>query len=318
MKKVIKAVLSFLLFAAFVAALYFGLKRANILFMHKDSGMLQYNFGNLERDTLETVFVGNSHQFCSIDTEILANEYGINSFMLASSAQTIAMSYYAAMEAIELQHPDRIVLEVFYTPNELKAVSDATLHEFLDGMPSCKAKKLALRDLVEEKDERIYYALGIGAYHTRWKELSENDFDDEFGRPHGNHHEDRVEPNTELTVVDPSEKMEMPEETLEYFDKIVDLCQSRDVELVCYVAPFNAILPDDANSSAMFLNWLRTYNWLSDHLSERGIVLRNLMYELDGIGLDLSNDFLDSQHLNCYGQAKVTRYMAEKGYLGGA
>jgi len=93
MKKVIKAVLSFLLFAAFVAALYFGLKRANILFMHKDSGMLQYNFGNLERDTLETVFVGNSHQFCSIDTEILANEYGINSFMLASSAQTIAMSY---------------------------------------------------------------------------------------------------------------------------------------------------------------------------------------------------------------------------------
>jgi len=316
MKKAIRTAMSFLVLAAFIAAVFFSLKRAELLFVNKWNGLTQYNFGALERDTLDTVFIGNSHQFCTINTKMLAEEYGINSFMLASSSQTIAMSYYAVMEAIELQHPDRIVLEAFYAPNEHKSSNDATMHEFFDGMPSCGAKKLALQDLIEDEGERIYYVLNLGAYHTRRKELAKNDFSSTIGAPYGSHYDPRVTPNTELAMVDPSEKMEMPEETLEYFDKIIDLCSSSGVDLICYVAPFNAVNPDDAEASAKFMNWLRTYNWLADHLAERGVAFHNLMYELDEIGLDLSNDFLDSQHLNCYGQDRVTRYMAEKGYFG--
>jgi hypothetical protein len=36
---------------------------------------------------------------------------------------------------------------------------------------------------------------------------------------------------------------------------------------------------------------------------------------MEGIGLDGETDYMDSQHFNASGQAKVTRYMAEMGYL---
>ena len=38
--------------------------------------------------------------------------------------------------------------------------------------------------------------------------------------------------------------------------------------------------------------------------------------EIEEIGLNGETDWMDRQHLNCYGQAKFTRYMAEQGYLG--
>ena len=36
---------------------------------------------------------------------------------------------------------------------------------------------------------------------------------------------------------------------------------------------------------------------------------------LKEIGLDDASDWMDRQHLNCNGQAKLTRYMADRGYV---
>ena len=37
--------------------------------------------------------------------------------------------------------------------------------------------------------------------------------------------------------------------------------------------------------------------------------------ELEELNLDGATDYKDSQHFNTNGQAKVTRYMAERGYF---
>ena len=46
-------------------------------------GNVQYNFKQERKGSVEAVFVGSSHVFNAIDTEILEDEYGIYTYNLA-------------------------------------------------------------------------------------------------------------------------------------------------------------------------------------------------------------------------------------------
>lgn len=302
-----------MLFLLFAGALIISIWRISYVLREKDGTNIQDNFRQLERDSVDVVFIGTSHQFCSINPDLLCEEYGINSFMLATSAQTIPMSYYAAMEAIEFQHPKAIVLEALYCTNDFRTVTPEMSHTFFDGMPWCEAKKLAIDDLIE-KEERIYYYLNLGRYHTRWKELEESDFKSNLTSPRGGYYCEEVKYNWQIPVIAKEEKESMPEEMQKYLDMLVELCKENNVELILYVAPFNALYDDDSMREDLFRRQ-RIFNWLEDYAADYGVRYYNLFYELEDIGLDGNTDYMDTQHLNCYGQEKLTRYMAERGYL---
>ena len=194
-----------LLFLIFLVGMFLLLTRLDFVLRQKEYAGVQDYFAKIPKDSIEIVFVGNSHQFCSISPEVLYEEYGIESFMLATSAQTIPMSYYAAMEAIELQHPETIVLEVSYCANDFRTVTDEMSHCFLDGMPDCEAKRLAIDDLIEE-EEKIYYYLPLGLYHSRWKELTENDYAITSVTERGGVYYEDVKPNQQIPVISKDEK----------------------------------------------------------------------------------------------------------------
>lgn len=309
-KKIIK---NLILSVIFLFLLVLLLGRIMYVFRDKRDNWRQDNFAQLPKDSVDVVFIGNSHQFCSVNADLLYDEYGINSFMLATPAQTVPMSYYAAMEAIELQHPDAIVFEVLYCANDFRTVLPELSHAFFDGMPHCQAKREGITDLIEE-DQRIYYYLNFGRYHSRWKELGEEDFQSDLTSPRGTFYSDVIEPNWSIPVISRDEKKEMPEEMLKYLEMMVELCRENDVKLIWYVAPFNALKDETAFYEDIFERQ-RVFNWVGDYAEEKGIPFYNLFYEIDEIGFDWERDFLDTQHLNCYGQEKLTRYMADRGYF---
>ena len=279
----------------------------------KEGTNIQDNFKQLEPDSVDMIFIGSSHQFCTINPDLLYEEYGINSFMLATSAQTIPMSYYATMEAIELQHPKAIVLEALYCTNDFRTVTPEMSHTFFDGMPRCEARKLAIEDLIEP-EEQIYYYLNLGRYHTRWKDLGQKDFMSNLNSPRGRYYSEETKYNWQIPVISKDEKEPMPEEMLKYLDMLVELCKENKVELIMYVAPFNSLY-DEENTREDLFRRQRIFNWLEDYTGEKGLRYYNLFYEIPEMNLDGMTDYKDSQHFNCYGQEKVTRYMAEKGYL---
>lgn len=311
-RKVIGIVKNFILFLLFLAGLFLLIFRFAKVLRDKENPPVQYNFAELERDSVDTVFIGTSHQFCSINPEILYEDYGIDSFMLATSAQTVPMSYYAAMEAIELQHPKTIIMEMLYCTNDFRTVTPGMSHAFFDGMPNCEAKHLAIKDLVEE--EGIYYYLNLGRYHDRWRELTEADFQNDMTMPRGGYVNETITYNWEIPVIDRSEKEDMPEEMRKYVDMLIALCKKENVRLIWYVAPFNSMYNDEDTKTDLFRRQ-RIFNSIEDLAAENNIPYYNLFYELDAIGLSGDTDFMDSQHLNCYGQEKLTRYMAERGYF---
>lgn len=308
-----KKIINTILFLSFLAGLFVILFRADFVLRQKEYAGAQYMFANLEPDTVDVVFIGNSHQFCSINTEILYYEYGIDSFMLASSAQTVPMSYYAAMEAIELQHPDMIVFEVSYCANDFRTVSDEMSHCFFDGMPNCEAKGLAIQDLIDKEDWINYY-IPLGLYHSRWKELEEDDYAVVTVTERGGVCYPEIGQNWEIPVIAQNETSPMPEEMEKYMDLLVEMCAENDVKLVLYTVPFNTLWGSEEEVADLYERQ-KIFNYIGEYAEEKGVDYYNLFYEIEEIGLMPETDWKDTQHLNASGQEKLTRYMVENGYF---
>ena len=309
-KKIIKAVILFVLFAAVLTA---ELLLLNNVLIRKETSSVQEKFAKYRRNSVKTVFIGNSHQFCSIDPDLLYEEYGLETFMLATSGQTIPMSYYAVLEAIELQHPERIIFEASYCANDFRTISPEMSHYFFDKMPYCKARGLALKDLAGE--DAINFLLPLGTYHGRWKELTETDFENNTVSDRGGVHFETITRNDAIPLVKEYETTPMPEEMEKYFDLLIRACELNHVELIVYVAPFNTQYWDEGYILEDLLNRERIFNYVGEYCEEKGIEFHNLFYELGALDLDGEEDWMDRQHLNCKGQAKFTRYMAEMGYV---
>ncbi len=301
------------MFVLFNAALFALLCRAQWVLRDKSYSGAQDRFRQWKPASADVVFIGNSHNFCTIDPDLLYEEYGIESFMLSTSAQTIPMSYYAAMEAIELRRPKTIVLELSYVANDFMTVGQGMDNSFFDGMPLCSAKKAAIEDLYE-KEDRIWYYLPMGLYHGRWKNLTEADYRDFQLTKRGTFHAGEVYQNRPIPLVDEGERMPMPERMEEYLIRLMDLCEEEGVRLLLYVAPFNSLY-DSEDAVADLQNRQRMFNHACALASERGVRVRNLFYELEDLGIDDSTDWRDEAHFNDNGQAKVTRYLADTGFF---
>ena len=308
-----KFLINTFLFVLFLAGLLGLLYRANFVLRHKEYAGVQDKFAKMEENSVDVVFIGSSHQFCSISPEILYDEYGIESFMLATSAQTVPMSYYAAMEAIELQKPKMIVFEVCYATNDFRTVTDEMSHCFFDGMPECNAKYKGIEDLIEEENQINYYAL-LGAYHSRWKELTEKDYSLTQFTERGGVYYETVVYNPDIQVISKRQTEPIPEEMEKYMDMMVELCKENDVELVMYAAPFNTLYDADYETETLNRRQ-RMFNYIGEYAKKHDLRYYNLFYEISNIGLDCETDWMDRQHLNCSGQEKLTRYMVQSGYL---
>lgn len=261
-----------------------------------------YYFGRAPRDSYDTVFIGSSHQYCGVDVNLLNREFGARSILLTSSAQNLKLSYYAALEAIELQHPDTIVLEAMYAAEEREEPADLAKWTFLDLMPNwTRTKAAAVR---ATGDEAYLYYYPLSALHNNWPELRAEDFKLPPRLAPGEcycYRYDPVKPLEPWEPLPPEKKAPMPEAARRWLDALVSLCEREGISLILYIAPF--VAPEDRQE---------VYNGLADYAAERGLPYYNLLHRMDEIGLDPAADFFDEGHLNRSGQIKLTRWLGEQ------
>ena len=84
MKKVFK----FFKIILILALLVFLLIRLNYVLRDKEYASVQDNFANLEKDSVDIVFVGASHCFCSIDPYMIKEKTGKEVFVLSTDPVT--------------------------------------------------------------------------------------------------------------------------------------------------------------------------------------------------------------------------------------
>jgi hypothetical protein len=175
----------------------------------------------------------------------------------------------------------------------------------LDGMKLSKAKIDAINASMMEDEAFITYLFPILRYHSRWNELSGEDFKYLF-------HKDTVSHNGFLmrvdvkpvTVIPKGKKLadyQFGENSYDYLDRITKLCKDNDIELVLIKSP------------SVYPYWYKEWDdQMVQYAKENDLNYYNFLDVADDIGIDYSKDTYDGGlHLNLEGAQKFTDYFGK-------
>ena len=255
----------------------------------------------------DVVFLGDCEFYESINPVVLWNSYGINSYVRGSSQQLIWDSYYYLLETLEYEKPGTVVFNAV----EMK-IGTVQKEEYtrltLDGLKLSKYKlaaaKLSIEMNPDGNESLISYIFPILRYHSRWSDISEEDFKYLFSRDEITYAGYFLKTGTQArseTNVRGGLPTKFPDICWEYLDKIVDLCKERDIEIIIYKSP------TDTRHYPWYDEWDEE---LENYSSGKGIMYISSVSDPEGTGIDWNTDTCDGgDHLNYSGAEKVSLYL---------
>lgn len=263
----------------------------------------------LEPDTLDVVFLGSSHVFCSVSPEDIFEAEGITSYVLASSCQRVWQSYYNLEEVFRRQSPKAVILDVFMCLNGNKQ-SEAFNREAIEPMNLSLAKLEAIRTAVDKNPDQesfLSYLLPVFRYHDRWESLEEGDFLKFLKDPHSE--TKGYIPRMAITSAvfneadyKNSDMAELNQICEGYLQKINDLCNKNHAEFI--LVKFPTCLWNGANALAV-----------QNFADKAGIRYLDFCADenlIRAVNIDWSTETLDrGNHLNYDGSMKVSKFMSE-------
>ncbi len=276
-----------------------------VLLLKSEDGIEQIESFYLQKDdTVDVLFMGNSHTYCNINTGVLWDEYGIAGFNLGGAEQPYWNTYYYLKEAIKTQHPQLIMLEISavgINPTDYQPNNWLICNTY--GMKWNANKIAALKASVYE-DYFSRMAVPMNTIHSRYDELTREDFTDPnrsiankgFDPREGVRAFDRPDVSgvTERTAISPKAE--------KYLLKIIELTKAEGIPLVMFTAPY--VVSEDSQ---------KIYNYVFDIADANQISYVDFNKSYDEIGLDFAVDMADNLHLNRTGNAKFSKFLG--GYL---
>lgn len=257
-------------------------------------------FYELPKNSLDVIFLGNSHVHCDINPLVLWQEYGMTSYDLSADAQDLETSYYYLVEGLKTQKPKAIVLEINKSSEYQERVD---LHCTFDFMKPSLDKYNGIINR-SSKENQFAMLFPISDFHSRWKELGSLDFNYFYWpkehRFYGYFAYIHTTPGEKVPNENITEKRDFTEYEQRYLDMITRYCADNEVKLITIVAP---IL--NGNEYQSFNNTLK------DYFGNQTIEFINYNFRDEEIGLDYATDFADDVHMNILGAEKFTKFLGK-------
>ena len=269
-------------------------------------------FYEMEKESVDVLFLGSSHSVAAFNPQVLYDKYRIRSYNMGGDQQNMLMSYYWLKEALRFQKAKVVVLDCFmlypYKKNVLNC-EEPSLRKSIDFMRWSPVKVEAIEAIckVDDQQNRESFYFPNIRFHSRWKELDENDFSiNSYGKQcylKGYATFPEYSLNKEFQAFEKGSSADTEEPLAvmkEYLDKIVALCKEEGIELILTKTP------------ATTQNIAR-YNWISKYAAEKEL----LFYEFnekniyDAIGYDFAVDNREYAHCNVWGAEKVTDFIGK-------
>lgn len=277
-------------------------------------------FYNEKRNTIDVLVVGNSDVGRGYSPITVWNKYGITSYNLGTSQQTMAFAYYLIKEAINYQNVKNIVLDmdaVFINDPQ-----EGQYRQFFDNMKFGKAKLEAINDekLNIEEKEKLSYFFPMLRFHTRWNELKKDDFKFSLKDKYETLSYKGMALNVNIkpykydeNYMEKGKKQEIPKKNLYYINEIIKLCEEKNIQLLCVVIP-SAINGENKQNQPLYDWSISKSKEVENITKEHGIefIDFNLSQNLKKIELDWNRDSYDGgNHLNVYGAEKFSDYIGK-------
>jgi hypothetical protein len=278
----------------------------------KSSDFKYVDFFEQDED-FDVLFMGTSHVINDIFPMELWNDYGIVSYNFGGHANQIATTYWVMENALDYTTPKVVVIDCLLLECDIKCSNNfSNLHLSLDAFPTTPTKIRAIIDLLNdpvleenlangtttsgsEPRTKIGLLWDYSIYHTRWSELTQDDFEPSASYEKGA--ESRIAlARNELNLIDKSKKIDGGTTGERYLRKMIEECQSKGIEVLLTYLPFPA-----AEKQQMVANYC------AGIASEYGI---NYIDFLDLDVIDYKTDLYDADsHLNPSGARKITDYL---------
>jgi hypothetical protein len=249
----------------------------------------------------DVIFIGDCEVFSNFSPVTLWEEYGISSYIRGSAQQLLWHSYYLLEDTLYYEKPKVVVFNVLamkYNEPQKEAYNRLTL----DGMRLSKAKIDAINASMMKEEAFITYLFPILRYHSRWNELTTEDFRYWFKRDTVSHNgflmRIDVKPATVIPTGRKLANYRFGENSYEYLDRITKLCKENDIKLILIKSP------------SIYPYWYEEWDeQMVQYAKDHDLTYINFLEAADEIGIDYHADTYDGGlHLNLAGAEKLSKY----------
>jgi hypothetical protein len=273
--------------------------------------LVDYTYYKMPKDSLDLLFIGSSHSYCTFNTRLFDHYLKCNSLNLGTSSQSFSITYSGILEILKRQTPKVIVIEVYPIKRE---PSVPALRSHLDAM-NFSINKLRLITNSLPASEWGNHFLNTIFYHSRWKEfkkLKENKYkgyEDWGGRIENKgflgYAWDFTRNTLNYDIYEKEYKKSfsnysaIPDKSFELLEKLFKICHEKGIKIILVSPP---IIADYDTLSVLNDSNLRK---LMDKYQINAIDFN------DGRKKYKKNCFLDNGHLSLAGSDEVSFEIAE-------
>ena len=296
-KRIVSTVITILIIGIAVQKLGYILRPVNT-----DSAVSTIDtFHDMPENSFEVIGYGSSHMWRGMNPIELYDQYGIGAYNYGCNWQNINTTLLFLEDSLLTQKPKVALIETYIVDScKENQNMDGEIY-YTTAITEFEGKQKYLQQAFGDNIERyLSYYMPLCAFHDNWINISAESFREnrievyDFYKTMGFRDDDTVAP---LTLPDSSNlvQAELPEDSLQILDEIVDICNKNDIDIVFYTAPYQGAYH---YSDAM-----------KKYAEENNAVYFNLFEYIDEVGIDGSTDFSDGGHLNTSGSNKVADFL---------
>lgn len=251
----------------------------------------------------DVIFIGDCEVYANFTPMEMYREEGITAYVRGNSQQLIWQSYYILKETFKYETPTAVV----YNVNAMRysePVSEAYNRLAIDNMKWSEEKIGIIKASMTDEESFLSYVFPILRYHSRFDELTGEDFEYLFkvkdNTWNGHLVNREVNPVDALPTVRPLADYSFAEICWEYLDKIRELCEENGTELILVKAP------------SVYPYWYEEYDTqIEEYARKYDLAFYNFLDVAEEIGIDYNTDTYDAGlHLNLDGAEKLSVYFA--------
>lgn len=265
-----------------------------------------------EENSLDVVFIGASEVTQGYNTCYAYDQYGFTSYKYTIDANQGSLYLSQLKEILKHQNPEILFVDLsgFLIDDDEQFFNNIILLNYARGIPFSENKVRTIMQYPGEEKLSYFFPLimhhgNASVAYDRLSEVYRRLTRDEkpallkgavtFTHTLSRTGDDGIAFNP-LTYGLTDSVISSLVEFLEY-------CRANQLNIVFTNFPRN--IADESNHNLLFL-----FEQTKSIIEEYGYPVWNLQEEIDAIGIDRKQDFVDPHHLNIYGQVKLTGYIA--------
>lgn len=287
------------------AVLYFT---AHITYVLREPTLEKTNlmgFYAEEKNSLDVVFIGSSTLRSSINPIDLYKDFGMTSYVIATSSQRPSAILYFLKEAQKFQKDAVYVLDINLIRHDFEVwneQNEGSLRHITDGLKYSYNRALCINDIVPQK--KVEYLFDIVKYHDNIKtQLNWEDWNFERNNPWKGFNMLTTAVYLESTYGYNEEEGFLPGYGEEILKKLLEYCKKEKVK-VEFVITLNPSID------------YQTCHYIKKVIESNGFPCFIFNDYQDIMSIDYSSDFYDAVHPNVLGARKCTslygKYLVDK------